>query len=161
MGREHQYSLTVKWTGNRGTGTSAYRAYNRSHLLQAENKPGISCSSDPAFSGDPSKYNPEELLVASISACHMLWFLHLCSESGVVVTDYYDNARGTMQETAGGGGHFSTVDLYPTVTVTESAMIGKMDSLHSRANQLCFIANSVNFPISHHPICLVLEKAPI
>ena len=149
MAGQHKYILTIKWTGNKGTGTSAYRAYDRSHLIIAENKPEISGSSDPAFLGDKTKYNPEELLVASLSSCHMLWYLHLCAEAGVIIVDYTDNATGIMMETPSGGGKFQEVTLYPIVTVAENSMKEKADQLHQKANELCFIANSVNFPVYH------------
>lgn len=149
MPGKHQYSLTVKWTGNKGSGTSAYRAYDRSHLILVENKPDILGSSDPAFFGDKTKHNPEELLVASISSCHMLWYLHLCAEAGIIVVDYTDNATGIMTETSNGGGKFKEVTLYTIVTVTEESMREKADQLHQKANELCFIANSVNFPVYH------------
>ena len=151
MSKQHHYSLTTKWTGNKGIGTSAYTAYERSHVVSIENKPDLLCSSDPAFLGDKTRYNPEELLVASISSCHMLWYLHLCSEAGVVVTDYLDEARGTMEETADGGGYFTEVTLYPAVTITKASMENKAYELHRRANEHCFIANSCNFPIYHKP----------
>lgn len=151
MSKQHHYSLALKWTGNKGNGTSAYTAYERSHVVSITNKPDLLCSSDPNFRGDKTRYNPEELLVASISSCHMLWYLHLCSEAGVVVTDYIDNAKGTMEETADGGGHFTEVTLYPEVTITNISMEEKANELHKRANQLCFIANSCNFPIHHKP----------
>jgi organic hydroperoxide reductase OsmC/OhrA len=153
MNGQHQYQLTIEWTGNTGTGTSNYRAYERSHEIIADNKPTILASSDPAFRGDKTRYNPEELLVASLSSCHMLWYLHLCSEAGVIVTDYKDNATGTMMETANGGGCFSEVMLNPLVTVTEISMIEKANALHVKANELCFIARSVNFKVSHNPTC--------
>src|SRR5688500_3083851 len=104
MAKEHVYTLTIAWTGNSGTGTSGYRTYERSHRISATNKPEILASSDPAFRGDKQKYNPEELLVASLSSCHMLWFLHLCADQGIIVTDYIDNPSGVMVETADGGG---------------------------------------------------------
>ncbi len=122
MGKQHHYSSTIKWTGNKGTGTSSYKSYDRSHTVTTENKPELLCSSDAAFNGDKTKYTPEDLLVASLSSCHMLWYLHLCSQSGVVVTDYTDNAKGTMIETEDGGGHFSEVFLYPEVTLADAAM---------------------------------------
>lgn len=152
MNRQHDYKLTVKWTGNIGTGTSNYRNYERSHTISGENKPDISGSSDPAFRGDQTKYNPEELLLASLSSCHLLWYLHLCAEAGVIVTDYVDNANGIMVETANGGGRFAEVTLNPIVTVAESTMIEKAGELHKKAHELCFIANSVNFPVYHKPI---------
>lgn len=153
MTGQHQYSLTIKWTGNKGTGTSGYKAYDRSHLIKAENKAEIMGSSDPAFLGDRTKYNPEELLVASLSSCHMLWYLHLCAEAGIIVVEYTDNAAGIMIETSNGGGKFQEVTLHPIVTVTEASMKNKADKLHQKANELCFIANSVNFPVYHKATC--------
>lgn len=158
MSKDHNYKLTVKWTGNKGSGTSDYKVYERSHQISVENKPDISGSSDPAFRGDKTKHNPEELLVASVSSCHLLWYLHLCAEAGVIVTDYVDNASGIMLETPDGGGHFTEVTLNPNVTVTEESMIEKANELHKRANELCFIANSVNFPVHHNPTFFVKEK---
>ncbi len=135
------------WTGNAGTGTSSYTAYKRNHELVSRGKPPIPASSDPNFRGDSSRYNPEELLVASLSACHMLWYLHLCAVSGIVVTDYQDHATGTMAERADGGGHFTEVILNPSVVVTPGADLDRCKELHEKAHQLCFIANSVNFPV--------------
>lgn len=155
MSKQHIYNLTTKWTGNTGTGTSAYRAYERSHTIQAENKADILLSSDPAFRGDKTRHNPEDLLVASVSSCHMLWYLHLCSEAGVVVADYTDNATGIMEETADGGGRFVEITLHPVVTVTDASMIDKANALHHEANKFCFIANSLNFPVKHEPVCRV------
>lgn len=157
MNGQHQYQLTIQWTGNKGTGTSNYRAYERSHEIIADNKATILASSDPAFRGDKTRYNPEELLVASLSSCHMLWYLHLCSEAGVIVTDYTDNATGTMMETENGGGHFTEVLLNPVVTVTDNSMIEAATALHAKANELCFIANSVNFKVGHNPTCKLAE----
>lgn len=153
MNGQHKYNVTIKWTGNNGTGTSNYREYERSHTITVENKPEILASSDPGFRGDKTKHNPEELLLASLSSCHMLSYLHLCAVSGVVVTDYIDQAAGIMIETANGGGHFSEVTLNPIVTVTENSMIPKANELHKKANELCFIANSVNFPVHHKASC--------
>ena len=154
MGREHHYNLTINWTGSQGTGTSDYRAYNRNHTIQAVDKVEIAGSSDPAFRGDKTRYNPEEFLVASLSTCHMLSYLHVCVLNGVVVTDYQDNAAGTMTETPDGGGHFTEVMLNPIVTVKDASMIEKANELHHKASELCFIANSVNFPVKHAPTCV-------
>lgn len=151
MGKQHHYNATIQWTGNKGSGTDDYRNYERSHQITIENKVVISGSSDPAFRGDSTKHNPEDLLVSSLSSCHMLWYLHLCSEAGVVVTDYRDNAIGIMIETSNGGGKFTEVTLNPIVTVTEEWMAKIANELHNKANALCFIANSVNFPVKHHP----------
>jgi organic hydroperoxide reductase OsmC/OhrA len=155
MRGEHHYNLTIRWTGNKGTGTNDYRSYERSHSILVENKVEISGSSDPAFRGDKTKYNPEELLVASISGCHMLSYLHLCAVGGVVVTEYVDHATGSMVETANGSGHFTEVTLNPIVTVKESSMVAKANELHKKANELCFIANSVNFPVNHRPSAVI------
>lgn len=149
--KTHNYKATIKWTGNKGLGTSYYQAYEREHLISIDNKNNIFGSSDPAFRGDKTKHNPEDLLVSSLSACHMLWYLHLCSQAGVVVTDYIDNATGIMKETENGGGHFTEVTLNPMVTVTEHTMIDKANELHKKANELCFIANSVNFLVFQRP----------
>lgn len=157
MGKRHRYSLTIQWTGNRGTGTSSYTAYDRSHSVIIKGKPEISLSSDPAFRGDIARYNPEELLVASLSSCHMLWYLHLCAEEGITVVDYSDHATGTMEESASGGGRFSGVILNPVVTVTEDSMIDRAYQLHQKANELCFIANSVNFKVQHLPVFRLAE----
>ena len=155
MNGVHNYNLTIKWTGNKGTGTSDYRTYERSHIIQIENKVDIAGSSDPAFRGDKTKHNPEELLLAALSTCHMLSYLHVCVMNGVVVVDYTDNATGKMVETPNGGGHFEEVMLNPVVTVKDSSMIEKANALHHKASELCFIANSVNFPVHHNPTCVV------
>lgn len=151
MARTHGYAVRVTWTGNKGTGTSGYRDFARDHEVSVTGKPVLLGSSDPAFRGDPSRYNPEELLVAALSECHMLWFLHLAATSGVVVTEYVDRAAGTMAENPDGSGQFTEVVLRPEVTVAEPAMVEATDALHERAHQLCFIARSVNFTVRHEP----------
>lgn len=149
MKGQHNYNLTIKWTGNTGTGTSDYRVYERNHTIIVENKPDVLASADPAFRGDKTRHNPEDLLVASLSSCHMLTYLHLCAVSGIVVTDYIDNATGIMIDTPNGGGRFSEVTLNPIVTITEKSMTEKANELHKKASELCFIANSVNFSVHH------------
>ncbi len=157
MSKTHEYQTLVEWTGNEGSGTTDYRSYNRNHRIICEGKAAISGSSDPAFRGDASRHNPEELLVASIASCHMLWFLHLCSQAGVVVTAYEDGATGFMKETADGSGHFTGVTLRPRVTILEKSMEAKVNDLHHQAGKLCFIANSCNFPVRHEAITLIEE----
>jgi len=147
--KEHHYHLKVHWIGNKGSGTSNYKAYERNHVISAANKPDILASSDPTFRGDSLKYNPEELLLASLSSCHMLWFLHLCAENGVVVQSYSDNPEAMMVENENGSGQFVEVTLHPQVTVTEKEMLEQLEGLHEKAHQYCFIANSVNFPVKH------------
>jgi organic hydroperoxide reductase OsmC/OhrA len=148
----HTYEVTVTWTGNRGTGTSGYRDFDRAHDIAAEGRPVIAASSDPAFRGDPSRWNPEQLLVAALSDCHMLWYLHLCATGGVVVESYVDSAVGTMAEEKSGAGQFTEVVLRPRVKVAGPEMIDKARALHAKAHEMCFIARSVNFPVRHEPM---------
>lgn len=154
MSHEHHYELEMEWTGNRGTGTDQYRNYARDHIVRIVGKPELLGSSDPAFRGDRSRHNPEELLVAALSACHMLSYLHVCVKNGVVVTAYTDRATGTLR-TIGDGGQMAEVILYPEVTVRDADMVEKARSLHGEASRLCFIARSVNFPVLHRPGCKV------
>ena len=149
----HNYEIQVEWTGNEGNGTSNYRTYNRGHVITAEGKyDKIFGSSDPSFLGDPTKYNPEELFLSSLSACHMLWYLHLCAENRITVIRYLDTATGIMQETENGSGKFTEVTLHPKVKITEPRLIQKANELHHKANEMCFIANSCNFQIRHQPV---------
>ena len=145
----HHYFSEIKWTGNRGSGTTDYKSYERDYTIRINNKAIIQGSSDVAFRGDSTKHNPEELLLASLSSCHMLWYLHLCSEQGIVVTEYIDNAKGEMKEEPNGSGRFISVTLFPQVTITEKVLIDKAETLHKKANEMCFIANSVNFHVKH------------
>lgn len=137
------------WTGNKGEGTSTYRSYERGYTISINGKTDINGSSDPAFRGDPSKHNPEELLVASLSSCHMLSYLHLCAVNGIVATAYEDEATGTMEEDKVRGGYFTEVVLNITVNITDVSKKELAEKLHHDANKLCFIANSVNFPVRH------------
>lgn len=149
---EHRFTTNLMWTGNRGTGTSTYRAYGRDHEISAEGKSAaIPASSTPVFRGDKDRYNPEELLIASLSGCHMLWFLHLCADAGIVATSYADDAEGTMQLNGDGSGQFSEVVLHPRVEFADEPARDKIEELHHRAHELCFIARSVNFPVRCEP----------
>jgi organic hydroperoxide reductase OsmC/OhrA len=149
--KHHTYDLQITWTGNDGDGTKSYTAYRRDHTIASQGKPAISASSDPAFRGNPARYNPEELLVASLSSCHMLWYLHLCATNHVVVLEYQDAASGIMKEEDDGAGRFIRVLLRPRVTIAAGSDPAKARALHREAHRLCFIANSVNFPIDHEP----------
>ncbi len=153
MNKEHQYKASIIWTGNNGSGTKDYRSYDRNYTISVKNKPDISCSSDVIFRGDKSKHNPEDLFVSSLSACHMLWFLHLCADAGIIVTEYKDKAEGILKEDTDGSGKFTSVTLNPVVTITELSMFEKANELHEKANRMCFIANSCNFPVIHKPSC--------
>ena len=158
MSKQHHYKATVTWTGNIGSGTSGYRNYERSHNIEIAGRGIIFGSSDPAFRGDQTKHNPEDLFVSSLSACHMLWYLHLCTEAGVVVTEYIDNVTAVMTESANGLGQFSEVMLNPVVTVEKESMVETANELHRKANEFCFIANSVNFAVKHTPLTRVKGK---
>src|ERR1700761_2897967 len=148
MDLTHSYAVNVRWHGNRGTGTSGYRGYGREHVITADGKHEIEGSADRAFRGDVDRWNPEEMLLAALSQCHMLSYLHAAVMNGIVVTDYEDAAVGTMEQTNDGGGHFVSVTLRPVVTI-ESGSVELAESLHKEANRMCFIASSVNFPVLH------------
>ncbi|OBG89511.1 peroxiredoxin [Mycobacterium sp. E802] len=151
--RTHRYEAVVTWTGNTGSGTSGYRDYARDHDVTGleAGKPVIAGSADPAFRGDPKRWNPEELLVVSLSQCHMLWYLALCARDGITVTAYSDRPSGTMSENAEGSGVFTDVTLRPEVTITAPERVDDAVGLHHEAHRMCFIANSVNFPVSAEP----------
>jgi organic hydroperoxide reductase OsmC/OhrA len=155
IGKRHEYALQMEWTGNKGEGTKTYRSYARDYSITAAGKPEILGSSDPAFRGDPARYNPEDFLVAALSSCHMLSYLHLCAVNGIVVLDYKDAATGVMEERADGSGAFTEVVLHPTVTIAAGGDIAKAEELHEKAHELCFIANSVNFQV--HTSATLLE----
>lgn len=149
MQNDHNYTVHIEWQGNRGTGTSGYRAYGREHEVRAEGKPPIAGSADRTFHGDRERWNPEEMLLSSLSQCHMLSYLHVAVRHGVTVLDYSDDASGAMQTDDFGGGHFIGATLRPRVTIADAAQIALANSLHAEASKLCFIANSVNFPVEH------------
>jgi organic hydroperoxide reductase OsmC/OhrA len=150
-GKQHHYRVSVRWTGNEGTGTSSYGDYSRSHTISAPGKPAIEGSSDPSFRGDAARWNPEELMLAAISACHKLWYLSLCAQAGVIATTYEDDAEGTMIQQSNGAGQFTSVTLNPRVTVAAGSDLEKARALHHTAHEMCFIARSVNFPIQNNP----------
>lgn len=150
--REHHYKATIEWTGNHGDGTADYRSYGRNHDIILEGKPAaLPGSADPAFRGDAAGINPEEMLVASLSSCHMLWYLHLCADADIIVTAYRDEASGTMGEGGTVGGRFESATLRPRVTITDPDRASEAAELHDAAHKKCFIANSVNFPITVTP----------
>src|ERR1700748_3211315 len=151
MPAQHHYTTQITWTGNKGTGTSGYTEYERSHLIQTGNKVTIEASSDAPFRGDVSKYNPEDLFLASIASCHMLWYLHLCADNGIIVKNYVDNPEGVLETFANGSGKFTIITLRPVVNVTDMSMIETAQMLHHNAHEMCFMANSVNFEIFIEP----------
>ena len=148
---QHSYQVFLRWTGNKGQGTSNYRVYDRAYEIEVAEKPIIFGSSDPTFRGDKTRYNPEELLVASISSCHMLWYLHLCADAGIVVISYGDRSLGKMREVEDGSGRFTEVILKPEVVVTAESDLEQAKQLHHQTHKFYFIVNSVNFPILCQP----------
>ncbi len=158
MARQHSYKATITWTGNLGVGTADYRSYARSHRIEIDGKPVLEASADTAFRGDAALHNPEDLLLAAVSTCHMLWYLHLCSDAGISVLAYRDQARGTMTLDADGGGRFSSLTLHPYVTIAAGGDVEVAKALHSPANARCFIANSLNLPVDHKAT-IVLAQA--
>lgn len=151
MKRDHTYTTHINWTGNRGSGTMDYRAYDRDFTVKIDGKKDIMGSSDSAFNGDKSKHNPEDLLLSSVSSCHMLWYLHLCSDHGVIVLEYSDQATGVMQEDEDGSGRFVLITLRPHILIQSHGNVDTAISLHEKAHEMCFIANSLNCRIEIIP----------
>jgi organic hydroperoxide reductase OsmC/OhrA len=153
--KEHHYTAKIIWTGNKGEGTTHAAAYERSHDIIINHKTIIHGSSDSAFRGDITKHNPEDLFLSSLSVCHMLWYLHLCADAGIIVIEYEDNPEGNLLELETGGGYFTSVTLKPQVTINDSTKVELANSLHIKANEKCFIANSCNFKVKHLPVCKI------
>lgn len=154
----HHYQIQLVWTGNKGSGTQSYQSYERAHEIRGAGKPTIAGSSDPAFRGDAQRWNPEELLLASLAACHKLWYLGLCAQAGVIVTAYEDKAQATMIEEPSGAGQFNEVVLRPHVTISAVSDATKALALHHKAHEMCFIARSMNFSVLNEP--LIMQEAP-
>jgi organic hydroperoxide reductase OsmC/OhrA len=151
MPNEHHYELTVQWIGNLGRGTAGYRSYSRNHEVLSSGRPVIDGSSDVAFRGDPGRWSPEQLFLAAASQCHMLWYLHLASDAGVVVTEYVDTPTAVILEETSGAGQFTQITLHPIVTITDQARVSQATRIHDRAGSKCFIARSVSLPIAVEP----------
>lgn len=149
MSREHDFTSKIAWTGDRGDGTRHYRGYERTWRIVTAGKVPIDCSNDPTLGGDPSKPNPEDLLLSSLAACHMLWYLHLASKAGIVVREYEDEPLGAGETGSRGEGRFVRAILRPRIRVDRGTDLAKADSLHHEVHQFCFIARSVNFPVSY------------
>ncbi|MGJ8517490.1 OsmC family protein [Carnimonas bestiolae] len=149
--KQHEYHSAVTWTGNLGTGTSGYRDFARSWDIAVPGKPVVHCSNDPLLGGDPAKMNPEDLLLSSLSACHMLWYLHYASEEGIVVKAYHDTPVGMGEVGRKGAGRFLKAILKPAITVAPGTDIAAATAIHHRIDEVCFIARSVNFPVTCEP----------
>ena len=149
MAREHGYTSRIEWTGNRGTGTATYRGYDRTWNIVTPGKPVVPCSNDPLLGGDAALPNPEDLLLSSLSACHMLWYLHLASTAGIVVLAYVDTPQGIGETLPDGAGRFLRATLRPEITLANAADQARADALHHEVHRYCFIARSVNFPVEY------------
>lgn len=149
---QHNYQIAIEWTGNRGTGTDTYCGYGRDHIIRADGLPDIAGTADPTFHGDKDRWNPEQLMLAALSQCHMLSYLHVAVTHGVVVTGYQDQASGTLRLNRDNSGEFTQVVLRPQVSLADDSQRELADSLHQQANRVCFIARSVNFPVLHEPV---------
>lgn len=147
--KQHRFLVTTQWIGNLGSGTSFYKAYSRNHELSAPGKTTHIEGSSSVARGDHSRYNPEELLIGALSACHMMWVLHLCADAGIIITEYSDEATGEMTEYSDGSGEFTLVVLYPRMAITDAARLEEAKAIHDRAHQVCCLARSVNFPVEH------------
>jgi organic hydroperoxide reductase OsmC/OhrA len=151
MSKQHDYTSTIRWTGDRGQGTRTYKGYDRTWRIETPGKAPVDCSNDPLLGGDPAKHNPEDLLLSALSACHMLWYLHLASSAGIVVRAYADNPVGVGETSPAGAGRFLRATLRPVIHVDKGADLARADAIHHEIHQYCFIARSVNFPISYDP----------
>jgi len=155
-GKLHSYKADLTWVGHSDHAPS-FKRHNRSYVLESEGKPPIPGSSDPVFRGDPSRWNPEDLLVAALSSCHHLFFMYLCGQAGIEVLRYEDHADGTMQENPDGSGQFTQVTLRPKVRLALGSDVGKAEQIHHTSHEKCFIARSVTFPVSNEPVFEVAE----
>jgi organic hydroperoxide reductase OsmC/OhrA len=155
--KSQQFTSTIVWTGNRGEGTRTYRGYDRTWDIAISGKAVVHCSNDPQLGGDPSKMNPEELLLTALASCHMLWYLHLASDAGIVVTAYKDEPMGEGETLKNGAGRFTSAVIRPEITVRAGADLVLAAALHERVHEFCFIARSVNFPIRYEPRFVEVE----
>lgn len=149
MNKRHTYKTQLIWDGNLGEGTSTYQGYGRQHRILVDGKPELRASADPMFRGDAATHNPEDLLLAAVSSCHMLSYLALCARASINVLDYHDEATGDLVFDGRGGGKFEEITLHPVVTVANPDDRGRALALHEKAHELCFIANSCSVPIHH------------
>jgi organic hydroperoxide reductase OsmC/OhrA len=154
----HAYASRIVWEGNLGQGTSGYDRYSRTHRVIVDGKPDLLGSADQSFRGERDKHNPEELFLASIAACHMLFYLSLCARQQIAVVAYEDEVTGTLQREPNGGGKFLDITLHPKVTIARAPDRDRARALHATAHRLCFIANSCATPIRHVAIITVEQQ---
>lgn len=153
---KHVFKAQLNWTSKQSPEESSKRFYSKSHKIVIEGKPTLDVSAAKAFKGDPSLYNPEDLLLSSLVSCHMMSYLYICSQNGIEVLEYSDNAEAILEVSPNGSGRFVEVKLFPKVKILNPDKVELALELHEKANQLCFIANSCNFPVLHEAICEVV-----
>jgi len=151
MPKPHEFTCRLRWTGAASGPTTNYRTYSRALVVEVPGKPAMAVSAAPPFLGDGAVHNPEDLLMAALSACHCLSYLALAARHGVEVVDYTDEANGIM-EFDGKTYHFTKAVLKPVVTVKKGTDLAKARALHEEAHASCFIARSVNFPVTNEPV---------
>ena len=147
--KQHDYTARVVWTGNRGQGTATYKGYDRTWNVETPGKPVIHCSNDPLLGGDPTLHNPEDLLIAALASCHMLWYLHLASNAGIAVQGYRDDPLAVGEGEIGGAGRFLRATLRPEIVVPAGTDLAKAEAIHHEISKVCYIARSVIFPVSY------------
>lgn len=152
MSTEHKYTAAIAWTGNRGEGTRTYRGYDRTWEIRTPGKPPVACSNDPLLGGNPALHNPEDLLLSALASCHMLWYLHLASNAGITVIAYEDTPEAVGESEPDGAGRFLRATLRPKVTVLTGTDLAKADAIHRKIHDVCYIARSVNFPVSYEAV---------
>ena len=150
---KHLFKASINWTSSQNQQQSEKKFYSKSHKIKLEGKPILIVSAAKAFKGNPELYNPEDLLLSSLVSCHMMSYLYVCSQNGIEVLEYSDNAEATLEVSPDGSGRFVEVTLNPKITISNSNQIQQALDLHQKANQLCFIANSCNFPVLHNASC--------
>ncbi|MGV0957916.1 OsmC family protein [Empedobacter falsenii] len=149
----HLFKVALNWMKKDNISSSLSRIYTKSHHISIEGKPDLEVSAAKAFKGDPNLYNPEDLLLSSLTSCHMMSYLYCCMQYKIEVISYQDHSEATLQVNPDGSGKIVKVDLFPEIIISDSSQIELALSLHKKANELCFIANSCNFPVYHHAKC--------
>lgn len=147
-----EYAVSVEWAGDDRRIADGRRAYARDVVVRSEGKlHAIEASADPAFFGDGTRWNPEELLLAALAECHLLSYLHVAARRGIDVVAYTDAAEGWLERLPEGRGRFAEAVLRPVVTIGADSDPQTALDAHAEAASLCFIGASVNFPVRHEP----------
>lgn len=151
MSNRHTFEAHLSWTKPDEASSNRKRIYGKTHLMQINGKQDLTISAAKAFKGDPALHNPEDQLLSSIMSCHMMSFLYVCSQHNMEVFSYKDKATAILETYEDGSGKIVSVSLFPQVIIADHNQIELANALHVKANKLCFIANSCNFPVQHEP----------